>query len=76
MPTYDTEGLKRGIQGCQKNIAVLKEAIKKEKDTVKEYETMIRDLDATRERVAARDKFVVDSQKQLDAENVNNDHPN
>ena len=63
MAGYSIDGLKHGIERCHVNIGVLKQAIKKERDTIKEYENMIRDINTQRERVAARDKFVEEHDK-------------
>ena len=75
MPTYSADGLKNGIEGCKKNIAVLKQAIQKERATITEYTTMIRDLEALKEKVDARDKFVENANKELGSEPIN-DYPN
>ncbi len=58
MAGYSVDGLNHGIERCKVNINVLKGAIQKERNTIKEYENMIRDLVVQQERVAARDKFV------------------
>ena len=58
MAGYSEDGLKHGIERCKHNIGVLKQAIQKERQTIKEYENMIRDLAAQKENAAARDKFV------------------
>ncbi len=55
---YSVDGLKHGIERCHVNIGVLKQAIQKERATIKEYEKMIRSIAETKANVAARDKFI------------------
>ena len=41
---YSIEGLTHGIERCKVNITSLEDAIKKERNTMKEYKIMIDDL--------------------------------
>ena len=70
MPGYSVAGLRHGIERCKGNIAVLKQAIQKERQTIKEYEGMVRSLNEMKERVAARDKFAAAYPDGLDARDL------
>ncbi len=67
MAGYTVAGLKHGIERCHVNINVLKQAIQKERNTIKEYNNMIRDLNTLAERVAARDEFAAANPGPVDA---------
>lgn len=41
---YSVEGLQHGIERCKVNIEQLEDAIKKERNTIKEYKLMINDV--------------------------------
>jgi len=41
---YSVDGLQAGIENCQKNIQVFEEAIRKEKETIQQYNFYISQL--------------------------------
>ena len=41
---YSIDGLQAGIGNCRKNIQVFEDAIRKEKETIQQYEFMISQL--------------------------------
>lgn len=65
MPQYPAAGLKHGIERCLHNIDVLKAAIQKERETIKQYERWIRDAEENAKKVAQRDAFVAANQRGL-----------
>jgi len=59
---YSIEGLERGIEQCQQNIKIFKEAIARERVTMKEYEEMIlilKDKEAREKEMAKHVEVVV-----------------
>lgn len=55
---YSVEGLTEGIKNCRRNIIVLKEAIAKEHNTIKEYRIMIDSLETAAKKKAAAEAGV------------------
>jgi hypothetical protein len=50
---YTVEGLENGVEGCKKNIAVLEDAIEKERNTIKEYRIMMDEIETSDRLVKA-----------------------
>lgn len=44
MPDYNKDSLRAGIQNCRKNIQVFEDAIRKEKETIQEYNFYISEI--------------------------------
>lgn len=44
MPDYNIDSLRAGIQNCRKNIQVFEDAIRKEKETIQEYNFYISEI--------------------------------
>jgi len=41
---YSIEGLKRGIENCQKNIQIFKDAIRQEEQKIKQYQFYMQEI--------------------------------
>jgi len=42
---YDLEAMRQAVKNCDKNIEVFEQAIQKERETIKEYQNIIRTLE-------------------------------
>ena len=51
---YSIESLEGGIEKCKKNIEIFEEAIEKERDTIREYRSMI---DVLEEKESRREEI-------------------
>ena len=58
---YDVSGLENGIEGCKKNIKTFEEAIKKENDTINQYNDMI-------SAIKKKEKFDHEMKNRIDIE--------
>lgn len=56
---YNPESLRRGIEACDKNIAVFEEAIRKEEETKRQYREFIRRIEEKKAEAEAVKKHVV-----------------
>jgi len=56
---YNTDSLKQGIIKAHDNIEVFKTAIQKEKDTIKEYEGMIKVLEEKKEMAEGKQVEII-----------------
>lgn len=58
---YSIDGLKNGIKGCRKNIKLLEGAIEKERNTIKEYRIMMKDIEISNKlKKAANDNVHIE----------------
>lgn len=64
MPEYNVDGLKAGIDNCRKNIQVLEDAIRKEKETIQEYRFYITQILRKQKEAKKREKAEEKAEKE------------